>query len=92
MRLAAAQVGRGASASTFGDVARAASDEAGAHNLSSGLRLCAVMCTPDLRAMPIGTRWAAGVAVGKNKKNAERDVNAALQRSDGVPSPTINSI
>ena len=44
MRLAAAQVGRGASASTFGDVARAASDEAGAHNLSSGLRLCAVMC------------------------------------------------
>ena len=42
--------------------------------------------------MPIGTRWAAGVAVGKNKKNAERDINAALQRSDGVPSLTINSI
>ena len=44
MRLAAAQVGRGASASTFGDVARAASDEAGAHNLSSGACLYAAMC------------------------------------------------
>ena len=33
----------------------------------------------------IGTRWAAGVTKGKNKKNAERDINAALKRSDGAP-------
>ena len=33
----------------------------------------------------IGTRWAAGVAKGNNRKNAERDINAALKRSDGAP-------
>ena len=36
MRLAASQVGRGAAASTFGDVARAACSEAGTKNVSSG--------------------------------------------------------
>ena len=32
-----------------------------------------------------GTRFAAKLAVGKNKHNAERDIMAALSRSHGVP-------
>ena len=36
MRLAASQVGRGAAATTFGDMARAACSEVGAKNVSSG--------------------------------------------------------
>ena len=41
MRLAAAQVGRGAAAGTFTDMARAAGEEAGRKNLSSSSRWAA---------------------------------------------------
>ena len=91
MRLAAEQVGRRAAASTFGDMARAACSEAGTKNVSSGgsamhrhevSRIHAHAC----KCVYIqGTRYAAGLSVGTNRHNAERDVMAALRRSHGVP-------
>ena len=93
MRLAASQVGRGAAASTFGDVARAACSEAGTKNVSSGgsavhllkFLSCALQLNACMHIHIQGTRSAAAISVGANKHNAERDIMAALRRSHGVP-------
>ena len=92
MRLAASQVGRGASASTFGDMAAAACAEAGTKNVSAGDWAHNACCSSsaaffetNAHACDRGTRFAAGLARGENKHNAERDIMAALRRSHGVP-------
>lgn len=51
MRLAAEQVGRGASAGTFGEMARAACSESGAANVSSGGWAMHVVC--DISYIPV---------------------------------------